>query len=850
MKKRKIHWFVHVFFILCIFICLINLAGSPEEQLINKKNSNVNLRSGPGTKFGVVGKIVPNGVIPLIDDGKTWAKIEWNGKEAYVYSNLLEKKEESKSGTVFILVVLIAFYFWILRRRTKEIDNLITKKTKENDDSISISIKYGSGSYDSKIQDIDSSKLWVTIDQSVDVQKIKINKGNVYVGKTLRSVQNEYQTEAALINPSLKVDISQPDYEGQTMGYWPSYSEIDPRARSAYLKWLAGSRSEESANIGYVFLYFYGIERRLLIDADSSSVTKTEIESLISEVKRLLAVYGNNGSFNGYASNFVDFILIKYFPEKVNEFEINQNRSYDIAPLIKWRLAKYTVDEKPIPGELAYHWLNADPDIRLRVPAHRCENEFKNLFLIRYKEKYGEGIKIKPNKTKLTFNYRPASPSLNSLDFSINAPDGYPDVTKASGNIKKIRSIAEECVDELDSYSRYLGSKNAKPGSIEAEALLPQPLLMDSDNPEILNLKNWLVKATNDFNLISAKDLLKFWHYDEKNSISKKEAENISGLLEKLGYGIEPDIRYHGMKIDSQGTIVLFKAGNSKFVQPDESFFSMSLLLRLGAIVAHADGTFCDQEKSYFSKLIDQQIHLKSEQKFRLSAYLEWLLHTPPNMAGLKNRFSALDQDQKKNIAEIMLQTANADGVIDPEEIKQLEKIYKMLGLATESVIEHLHSYKAANREPVTIQKANAGKTEYTIPKEPVGEKEGFVLDIQKIGLIEKDTKEIQSILKPIFSDEEQSSEIELHHPKQVESDIQGLSTKHAELFHKLISQKQWSRDELSIICKDLELMVDGALETLNEFALEKVGEPLIEEYDGIFNIELETTREVLNEKN
>jgi hypothetical protein len=55
------------------------------------------------------------------------------------------------------------------------------------------------------------------------------------------------------------------------MGYWPLYSGIDPASRAAYLHWLTGGRKAPEAYIGYVFLFFYGIERRVLVDAQASN---------------------------------------------------------------------------------------------------------------------------------------------------------------------------------------------------------------------------------------------------------------------------------------------------------------------------------------------------------------------------------------------------------------------------------------------------------------------------------------------------------------------------------------------------------------------------------------------------
>ena len=92
------------------------------------------------------------------------------------------------------------------------------------------------------------------------------------------------------------------------MGYWPSYDEITPEARAAYLQWLGTGRSHPSACIGYVFLFFYGIERRVLVDIANDPMLSWEIPPLRAEVQRLLSIYGGNDSFHRYATRFLGLL--------------------------------------------------------------------------------------------------------------------------------------------------------------------------------------------------------------------------------------------------------------------------------------------------------------------------------------------------------------------------------------------------------------------------------------------------------------------------------------------------------------------------------------------------------------
>jgi hypothetical protein len=126
--------------------------------------------------------------------------------------------------------------------------------------------------------------------------------GLLYVGSRARS--GDGQTfEPALIDPSLPVQWRRPDLTGATMGYWPSYGALDPSARAGYLNWLLGGRSDPNAYIGFVFLYFYGFERRFLVDLGSNS-NHPDAALITAEVLRLLAIYGDNGSFPDVRRSF------------------------------------------------------------------------------------------------------------------------------------------------------------------------------------------------------------------------------------------------------------------------------------------------------------------------------------------------------------------------------------------------------------------------------------------------------------------------------------------------------------------------------------------------------------------
>jgi len=62
----------------------------------------------------------------------------------------------------------------------------------------------------------------------------------------------------------LKLPIKEPTRPDsvEPLGYYPSYAALRPEQRWVYLNWLRNVTEE--VNIGYVFIYYYGLERQLL----------------------------------------------------------------------------------------------------------------------------------------------------------------------------------------------------------------------------------------------------------------------------------------------------------------------------------------------------------------------------------------------------------------------------------------------------------------------------------------------------------------------------------------------------------------------------------------------------------
>jgi len=76
---------------------------------------------------------------------------------------------------------------------------------------------------------------------------------------------------------------------------------------------------------------------------------------------------------------------------------------------------------------------------------------------------------------------------------------------------------------------------------------------------------------------------------------------------------------------------------------------------------------------------------------------------------------------------------------------------------------------------------------------------------------------------------------------------MEGLDNDHSLLLEKIICKEVWEHSEFESVCKEIGLMPDGAIESINEIFYNKYDENLIENDDNI-QINKEILKELVNE--
>ncbi|CAM2192096.1 Tellurite resistance protein TerB [Paraburkholderia kururiensis] len=664
---------------------------------------------------------------------------------------------------------------------------------------------------------------WVGADESIEIAGVSIVRGGFYVGVPKRAEANSL--DGCVVNPKANVVKSPSDFATGTTDYWISYQSLSAEQRRAYLQWLASDRSDPRTHRCYLLLYLYGLERRVLVDGLQGKVENTELESIVVELKRLHSVY-SSVLLNSYFENLVDFIYV-HLAQPARQYEQATGtifNSFEVPLSVRVAFGQAAIDKVPVPANWALAWALGDGAVSKRTPVTRCENEFRQLFLSRYAEQFRDGIKLTANKTKLKVSPRTAFPALQSVEY----PDyitSLPDIAAVTGPRNKIQQLVNECSDSLDGYSRFLGRNPDAIGSLESALMLPVDLWPESARHALNSLVATVANAPT---VMTFSDL--FDRFKASGNITRDKLTALARVLGESGVAVEPDARITGRAAKGAEFVALYATPPSNSVNPiDENYLSIALMVDLAASIAMADGNASEHEIALIHHHVDSWPQLTPRQQARLKARAAVQLAQPVTLASLKKRLGPLSSEAKDAVAALLIQTANADGVVSPTEVKMLEKLYQMLGLNPRRLYSDLHSNAVVGTPATQTAPATSGATPAPLSKPE------FALDTSRIEALQKETAKVSALLADVFTEDEPENEPPREVVEQsVASGLLGLDEAHSTFLRLLLSRPSWTRSELADAASDLDLMLDGAIEQVNEASLDHWDEPLTDGDDPV----------------
>jgi hypothetical protein len=199
-----------------------------------------------------------------------------------------------------------------------------------------------------------------------------------------------------------------------------------------------------------------------------------------------------------------------------------------------------------------------------------------------------------------------------------------------------------------------------------------------------------------------------------------------------------------------------------------------------------------------------------------------------------------------------------ADGKLGAAAVKHLEKVYALLGIDGTALYTELHGVAAAadrrraslsarslaqTQAPIAISAARSSQTptQGTAAGKTATNSGGMQLDPARIAALQAESERVTALLSKVFEKEVPAMRIAAvsaedvgPEPSERAPRLLGLDGEHSAFLRVLLTRHSWSRAELNDIAADMEMMLDGALERVNEAALEMFDARIAEGDDPI----------------
>ena len=153
-----------------------------------------------------------------------------------------------------------------------------------------------------------------------------------------------------------------------------------------------------------------------------------------------------------------------------------------------------------------------------------------------------------------------------------------------------------------------------------------------------------------------------------------------------------------------------------------------------------------------------------------------------------------------------------------------------LLSIDTKLLYSDLHSMPESSAQGASPVATSANGVEAT---------PGITLNAERIAQLQKETEAVTALLASVFADEQPVETVteevaSFPEPPQVVAGILGLDPDQSAFVRRLVSRHSWPKADLIDIAVDMELMLDGTLEHINEAMLDRFDAPLTEGDDPI----------------
>lgn len=632
-------------------------------------------------------------------------------------------------------------------------------------------------------------------------------------------------------------------------GYWPNWDGLNSENRGAWLAWLRDGRRQPGFNIGLVFLYFYGLERRALID-------RKDISAIHAELCGLLSVYGNNRSLLRYTCGLLAalHILDRTLPVTVTLQAITTVPGVPIA-VVGGSLAVslpavsappelleiiLTLHQGPLDAGLAAAVCQALPGATRSPAIKQVWGDFSALFATRFRERWPNGHPLVPpsDRPKKTMEYQWAGQFAERPVRRMAYPSQLDHVEHWIGLLE----TWNDCIRDLRKLAAL--AKEGTPDQRARFAALPPELREASDHPDFKLWEDWFRKARKEDGFASAAISELVIRLAQPCPVDGKlrptQAKQLAERLEQLGFALEPDPRVTGKSVQITEQRIVYRPAGGVVVTPGPAYIGLQTIVELCISVASADGNIAEDEITQIFGLLDRDDELPGPERERLRAHVTYQQLVKGDIATISAaRLSKVSPESRSIIASMVVAIALADGAVTKEELEALKKIYRALGLPKEQLDNLLGT------GPKTPAASGT--------QDGIVSSSGVTINWAAVEALQRETNDVQHLLGKALAecaiedvsdvdsglaDDAPSSDL----PKPLAgvlgespftgvqaSRFAGLELKYQPILAECLRRASFSASDFRTLCASHGAMPAAAIEILNEWSDEHAGGFLID---------------------
>jgi uncharacterized tellurite resistance protein B-like protein len=670
--------------------------------------------------------------------------------------------------------------------------------------------------------------VWNPPKSVVHIAGLRIDSGLIYTFEGRHAICEE----PSAIGMSLPV-ADEAEHPANDLGYYADYSYITPAQRRTYLEWLAKGRTDEDPGcraLGYLFLFFYGLERRAFVDKDSQH----EVLEATMTLLRTYAPAQKSRSLRSYFLQLAHFVAWEQGPglyrstwPELIALEEDRPREENL----KFALANLFQMGEPLDWTMAIRVALVSEECRKSKVVTRVREQFWELFRKRFEERYPGGIELLAAKQPSIERYRTASAGLYYVRES--ATVSLPNVLGVHSQFSVIHEIWNSCIDDLSGYSRAVaGDRDDR--QMKTWLALPEELRNPEAHPLRLKFEALLANSPREENLVfvQARSLSALLGLSLKAKLSIAQSRQVCEVVESLGYRVALDVRYTGIAYRSDQELALYQSDEA----PATCFTGLLNLLFLTIVVAAADGFIEDEEIARFNALVDPEVPSSSTWLHLRAAEESLKRDGTVAVAALVQVAKKVPIDKQAFLFKTLLNIAAADGEIGLDELKALRRIARALSMK-DDLVEELLREDAAFSE-VTVERENpkpsAGEK---IPPRPVAPSP-FSLDHDRIKALTAETHEVISLLSSVMDENPLPTSVS---PTPSATPSPSLPEWAGELdirfhgaFMEMIQHETMTGEAFDALATKHHLMPDDLLNGVNFWSDEALGDFLLERDESV----------------